>query len=150
MRPMTTQRLLRRLLLSLVLLVPGSEWGATGPYAAGDGTYDVAVQAPAACPLGGACEVTLRIEGRGPYLFNTEYPTKLVLKAPAGASVTPVIVNREAAFAYSETGAAWKFTITGTTPGRKSFTGEAKFAVSKGSDSCLPKSAKIAFAIDMQ
>lgn len=113
------------------------------------GEYKLDVKAPASAKKGEKATTTIHIEGTGGYHINQEYPTKLTITAPAGVKVDKATQSKADAKKFAEGGADFAVDFTPSETGKKSFTGELKFAYCKTTD-CNPKSEKIAFDVDVK
>jgi hypothetical protein len=116
-----------------------------GPTARADSSYNVKVEAP---PAQKAHKGTARIHitpGAG-YHVNKEYPASAKVVAPAG-----VTLDKDKVPPSSVQEAALDFEIpyTPNEAGKKTFTGELKFAVCSA-NSCDPKKEPLNFTIDVK
>src|SRR5690242_5365957 len=127
---------MRRLVLASFLV---------GPLAFADSSYNVKVEAP---PAQKAHKGTARIHitpGPG-YHVNKEYPASAKVVAPAGVTVDK---DKLPPSAVAETALDFEIPYTPNEAGKKTFTGELKFAVCS-SNSCDPKKEALNFTIDVK
>jgi hypothetical protein len=107
-----------------------------------DPSYSVKIDA---APTKKAQPGTVKIHiapGTG-YHVNKDYPTKLTVTPPAGATVAAPKQT------IAEAGADFELTYTCTEVGQKTFTGELKFAVCTAT-TCDPKKEKVTFTVDVK
>jgi hypothetical protein len=108
----------------------------------GDPSYSVKIEA---APGKKATPGTVKIHlapGTG-YHVNRDYPTKLTVTPPAGATVDKPKQT------VADTGADFELSYTCTEAGQKTFTGELKFAVCT-EKTCDPKKEKLSFTVDVK
>jgi hypothetical protein len=113
------------------------------------GTFKFEVKAPASAKKGEKTTVPIKIQGTGDYHFNNEYPASIKVTAPAGVKLEKDALKKEDAKKFAKDGADFELTFTSSDTGKKSFTGEAKFAVCTEKD-CAPQTQKIAFDVDVK
>jgi methionine-rich copper-binding protein CopC len=109
----------------------------------------VDVKAPASAKKGEKATTKIHIEGTGGFHYNTEYPTKLTITAPSGVTVEKATQTAKDAVSLKKEGADLAVNFTATETGKKSFTGELKFAVCTDNN-CEPSTQKISFDVDVQ
>jgi hypothetical protein len=85
--------------------------------------------------------------GSGAHL-NKEYPTSVTVVAPTGVTVDKTKQTAKDAVKFEEAGAEFDVGFTAADAGKKTFTGELKFAVCTPT-SCDPKKEKISFTVDV-
>jgi hypothetical protein len=92
---------------------------------------------------------TISVEPTDGFKMNLEYPTKVNLKAPDGVTLEKVKLTAKDAAKLDKTGAVFNVAFTATEAGKKTVTGEIKFAVCTD-DECVPKTEAISFVVDAQ
>jgi hypothetical protein len=113
------------------------------------GTFKLDVKAPASAKKGEKTTVPVEIKGTGDYHFNIDYPISIKVTAPAGVKLEKDTLKKEDAKAFKKEGANFELAFTSADAGKKSFTGEVKFAVCTEKD-CAPQTQKIAFDVDVK
>ena len=114
-----------------------------------DGSYNLAVKAPSAkANAKGVAKVT--VKPKGDYHVNLEYPTKLTIVAPDGVTVEKAKQTSKDAAKFDETEAEFQVAFKADAPGKKTFSGEFKFAMCQGTKACEPKVEKISFDVDVK
>jgi hypothetical protein len=84
------------------------------------------------------------------YHMNKEYPTSLVLNSiPAGVMVDKMKQTIKDAAKWEEAGGEFDVAYTAAEPGKKTVTGEIKFAVCSAT-TCDPKKSNVSFEIDVK
>jgi hypothetical protein len=113
------------------------------------GDFKFVVKAPASAKKGEKTTVPVHIEGKGAYHFNNEYPASIKITAPAGVKLEKDALKKEDAKKFAKDGADFELAFTSSDTGKKSFTGEAKFAVCTEKD-CAPQTQAIKFDVDVK
>src|SRR5262249_12404705 len=104
-----------------------------GGRALADPAFAVRVDAPPAKKATRAVAKILLLPGSG-FHVNKEYPTTVtLLEVPAGVSVERVKLTAKDAVKLEEGGAEFDFAFTSADAGKKTFSGEFKFAVCSAS-----------------
>jgi hypothetical protein len=84
------------------------------------------------------------------YHMNKEYPTSLVLSAvPSGVLVDKMKLTMKDAAKWEEAGGEFDVSYTAAEAGKKTVTGEIKFAVCSAT-TCDPKKSNVSFEIDVK
>ncbi len=117
------------------------------PALAGD-QYDVSIKSPSARSNERAV-VTVSLAPKGGFHVNTEYPVKLTITAPDGVNVEKVKQTKDDAKRFEKTGLDFEVAFVAAGSGRKSFTGELKFAVCTDTE-CKPTTEKVSFDVDVK
>ncbi|MBK6698275.1 MAG: hypothetical protein IPG50_39745 [Myxococcales bacterium] len=110
--------------------------------------YTLDASPPASCKAGAACEVVVRLEAKGAYHINKEYPYKLKAQPSDGVA----FANTDGTFSkasgdFSQQGESvglLKVRFTGQAPGQAKVRGVYKFSVCSESD-CKLDQAEVAF-----
>ncbi len=110
--------------------------------------YTLDASPPASCKAGAACEVVVRLEAKGAYHINKEYPYKLKAQPSDGVA----FANADGTFSkasgdFSQQGESvglLKVRFTGQAPGQAKVRGVYKFSVCSESD-CKLDQAEVAF-----
>jgi Disulphide bond corrector protein DsbC len=113
------------------------------------GEYKVDVKAPSATK-GDKATAVLHVQVQSDFHLNEEYPVKLTVTAPAGVKLEKATMKKEDAAKFKKEGADFNIAFTSSDTGKKDFTGELKFAVCKGTESCKPVTEKISFSVDVK
>jgi hypothetical protein len=116
--------------------------------AAAASNYKVNVSAaPAKVSAKGSA--TISVEPTDGFKMNLEYPTKVTLKAPDGVTLEKSKLSAKDASKLDKTGAVFNVAFTASEPGKKTVTGELRFAVCTDNE-CLPKTEAVSFVVDAQ
>jgi hypothetical protein len=119
----------------------------TGTASAAD-KYDLKIDSKAA-KASTKSVASLKITPKGEFHVNVDYPVKLKLVAPAGVTLEKETQVAKDATTFTKDAAEFKVAFTADSPGKKSFTGELKFAVCTEKD-CHPQVEKVAFEVDVK
>jgi hypothetical protein len=114
-----------------------------------DADYSASIKAPSA-KAGAKAVATISVQPKGPYHINKEFPTKLTIDAPAGVTIEKAKQSAKDAVKFGDTAAEFQVAFTPESAGKKSFTGELRFAVCEGEKACVPKTEKISFTVDVK
>jgi hypothetical protein len=132
-------------LVSVLALLAAT--AALGTAVAGD-QYDVSVKAPAA-KASARSVATISVTPKGAFHVNTEYPVKLKVNAPDGVTLEKDTLRGPDAKRFEKAGLDFEVAFTAAAGGKKSFTGELKFAVCTDTE-CKPTTEKVSFDVDVQ
>ena len=114
-----------------------------------DADYAASIKAPSA-KAGASAVATIRVEPKGKYHINQEFPTKLVMDTPDGVKLAkPKMTSKDAA-KFDDHAAEFQVAFTPESAGKKTFTGVLRFAVCEGELACVPKTEKISFTVDVK
>lgn len=116
--------------------------------AAAASNYKLAVSAKPA-RVSTQSTASISVEPTDGFKMNLEYPTKVTLKAPEGVTLEKDRLTAKDAAKLDKTGAVFNIGFTASERGKKTVTGEIKFAVCT-EDECVPKSEAISFVVDAQ
>lgn len=97
--------------------------------------------------VGKAIKVNVELNPVKPWHTNTEFPTKLVLKAPGAVKVAKAKLGKGDATVLSEQKIVFAVEVTPTKAGKHKITGDFKFAICKA-NSCSPAKAKFTINVD--
>jgi uncharacterized protein YcnI len=122
--------------------------GMTGT-ALADADFSSAIKAPSA-KAGAKAVATIRVEPKGKYHINKEFPTKLTIDAPSGVKLEKAKQTAKDAVKFEDSAAEFQVAFTPESAGKKEFTGELRFAVCEGEKACVPKTEKISFSVDVK
>ncbi|HEX9101357.1 MAG TPA: hypothetical protein VF997_04100 [Polyangia bacterium] len=112
-------------------------------------SYVLKVEAPPA-KKGQKAVAKVKITPGAGYHMNKEYPTSLVLAAvPAGVTVDKMKQTMKDATKWEEAGGEFDVAYTAAETGKKTVSGEIKFAVCSA-NTCDPKKSNISFEIDVK
>lgn len=112
-------------------------------------SYVLKVEAPPA-KKGQKAVAKVKITPGAGYHMNKEYPTSLVLSAvPAGVMVDKMKQTMKDAAKWEEAGGEFDIAYTAAEPGKKTVSGEIKFAVCSA-NTCDPKKSTVSFDIDVK
>ena len=120
---------------------------AVGSAVAGD-QYDITVVRPSAKAKERAV-AKVSVSPKGPFHVNLEYPVKLSIVAPDGVKVEKEKQTKDDAKRFVKEGLDFEVGFVSDAPGKKSFTGEVRFAVCTDTD-CKPSSEKVSFDVDVK
>ncbi|HZF50390.1 MAG TPA: hypothetical protein VE093_17150 [Polyangiaceae bacterium] len=110
--------------------------------------YKLSVSA-ASAKVSAKSSATITVVPTDGFKMNLEYPTKVTLNAPAGVSLEKAKLTAKDAKQLDAKAAIFDVAFTASEPGKKTITGEIKFAVCT-ENSCDPKSQQIAIDVDVQ
>lgn len=129
------------LLVFAISCLAGAAWA--------DPAYKLSVSAPAATH-GQKAVAKIQITPGAGYHMNKEYPTSVVLKEiPAGVTVDKLKQTAKDAVKLEEAAAEFDVGFTATEGGKKTLTGELKFAVCSA-NSCDPKKEALSITVDVK
>jgi len=112
-------------------------------------SYVLKVEAPPA-KKGQKAIAKVKITPAAGYHMNKEYPTSLVLNSiPAGVMVDKMKMTAKDAAKWEEAEGEFDVAYTASQPGKKTVTGEIKFAVCSA-NTCDPKKSNVSFDIDVK
>jgi hypothetical protein len=114
-----------------------------------DSAYSLAINAPSAKTSSKAV-AKITVQPKGKFHINQEFPTKLTLEASNGVKLEKAKWTAKDAVKFENTTAEFEIAFTPESRGKKTFTGELKFAVCEGEESCIPKNEKISFTVDVK
>ena len=118
---------------------------ATAAFA--DSSYSIKVDAPSAKKTQRAVAKIHIAPGAG-FHVNKDYPTSVTVVPPTNVVVEKPKQTGKDAIKLAEEGADFEVAFTPADAGKKTFTGELKFAVCSAS-SCDPKKEKLSFTVDV-
>jgi hypothetical protein len=130
---------MRKYLILVALVVPAIAFA--------DPAYSLKIDAPAAKKAQRGV-VKIHIAPGTGYHMNKDYPTKMMVSPPAGASVEKPKQTAKDATKFEEAGADFEVVYTSTAAGKQTFTGELSFAVCTAT-TCDPKKEKLSFTVDV-
>jgi hypothetical protein len=112
-------------------------------------SYVLKVEAPPA-KKGQKAVAKVRITPAAGYHMNKEYPTSLVLSSvPAGVLVDKMKMTAKDAAKWEEAEGEFDVAYTANEAGKKTVSGEIKFAVCSA-NTCDPKKSNVSFEIDVK
>jgi hypothetical protein len=123
-----------------------SSLGATARDA--DSAYVLNVEAPPA-QRGHQAKAKIRITPTAGYHMNKEYPAEIALVPPSGVTLAKAKLTAKDAARLDAQTAEFDVGYTAAQPGKKTVTGEVKFAVCSAR-SCDPKKAKLTFDLEIR
>ena len=110
--------------------------------------YDVTVKSAAAKAKTRAT-ATVSVSPKGPFHVNLEYPVKLTITAPDGVTLEKQKQTKDDAKRFVKEGLDFEVGFVADGTGKKSFSGELKFAVCTDTD-CKPSTEKVSFDVDVK
>lgn len=119
----------------------------TGTAIAGS-NYKLSLDAPKTAKVSTKSQAKVKVEPTEGYKMNLEFPTKLTLTAPDGVTLEKTKIAA-GDVRIDKKAAEFDIVFTATSPGKKAFTGEVKFAVCTDKD-CLPQVEKVAFEVEVK
>lgn len=131
--------------------VEGAAAGApSGGGTLGDASYSLAVNAPASLAQGEEGVVQVVVTPKPGWKMNKEFPTKLVVTAPEGVTLTskPSQVPGDA-LTFDDHNATFAIKFQAASPGDQHFTASFKFAVCTDA-TCDPKKQELAWAVNVK
>ncbi len=134
---------MKKTLATAILLVTafaGSAFAASN--------YTLSVNAPPAkASTRGVAKI--KVQPAGGFHMNVSYPTKVTLTAPEGVTLEKTKQTAKDAVKFDETTAEFDVGFTAAAKGKKTFTGELKFAVCTET-TCDPRVEKLSFDVDVK
>lgn len=122
----------------------------TGTAFAGDKLFNIKIDGKSA-KANAKGESTIVITPAAGYHVNQEFPLKLKLTAPGGVKLEKdVIAKGDKAAKLEEQKLGFTVAYTADSPGKKTITGELKFAVCKGEQECLPQKETVSIDVDVK
>ena len=115
---------------------------------AADPAFALKLEVPPA-KKGQRAVVKLRLVPGSGYHMNKDFPTSLVMAAPAGVTLEKPRQSAADAARFSESGADFEVALTAGEPGAKLVSGELKFAVCTAT-TCDPKREKVSFTLEVK
>jgi hypothetical protein len=113
------------------------------------GTYATVTASAPATTVNVRSTAKISIVPSSGFRLNMEYPTKLVMVAPSGVTMEKATQVRAEAVKFEEASAEFVVAFTASSVGKKTLTGELKYAVCKAAD-CIPQTAKVAINVDVK
>lgn len=110
--------------------------------------YKMSVSAPAA-KTSVKSVAKIKVEPTDGYKMNLEYPTKVTINAPEGVTLEKAKQTKADAVKLDKGSAEFDVAFTAAAAGKKTFTGEMKFAVCTA-DTCDAKVEQISFTVDVK
>ena len=101
---------------------------------------------PEEAKVGQESKVSIRVIPQGEWHMNLEYPAKLEITPPTGATVAKPKLEKGDAIKLDEQSLEFAVAFTPSEAGDKTFTGEFKFAVCQ-EEACVPKTEKLEFQV---
>jgi methionine-rich copper-binding protein CopC len=125
-----------------VLAISGSAFAGSN--------YELSVKAPAA-KMAEKSVAKIKVVPTNGYKMNVEYPTKVTLTAPEGVTLAKAKLTKADSDSVKVDKASAEFSVefTAASAGKKTFTGEAKFAVCTETE-CLNQVAPVSFSVDVK
>jgi len=123
-----------------VLAISGSAFAGSN--------YTLSVQAPAAKTSVNSV-AKIKVVPTGEFHMNLDFPTKLTINAPDGVTLEKAKQAKSDAVKLDKDSAEFDVAFTASSAGKKSFTGEMKFAVCTA-DNCSPQTSPVAFTVDVK
>jgi hypothetical protein len=111
-------------------------------------THKLTISPPSA-KQGERAEARVKVEPQTGFHINTDYPIKLRLDAPDGVTLEKGTQRKDDAVRFDKDGAEFAVGFTAAAAGKKTITGEFKFAVCTDTN-CVPKVEAISFDVDVK
>ena len=110
--------------------------------------YKLSVEAPSAkASVKSVAKITV-VPTNG-YKMNLEYPTKVSITAPEGVTLEKAKLAKADAAKLDKASAQFDVAFTSASAGKKTFTGEMKFAVCT-EETCENKVEQLSFVVDVK
>lgn len=126
----------------------GCVGGSAGVAQAADSSFSVKLEVPPA-QKGQRAVVRVKVVPGAGYHMNKEFPSALVLTAPAGVTIERPRQAAGDARRFEEAGADFDVALTSAQAGKQVVVGDLKFAVCS-STSCDPKREKVSFTLEVK
>jgi len=112
------------------------------------GDYEVSIVTPAA-KANERAVVRVALTPKGAFHVNTDYPASLKVAAPAGVKVEKEAQTKADAKKFEKQALEFEVAFVSGEAGKKSFTGELRFAVCTET-MCNPTKEKVAFDVEVK
>lgn len=119
-----------------------------GPRAEAEGFVLESV-APTGAQVGSAAALQIKLQTRGGWHVNMEFPPSIELQAPATLGLAKTSLARADAAEYDETHFRFDAPITPTGAGASEVRASVNFAICTD-ENCLPQSVELAFPVRVQ
>jgi hypothetical protein len=110
--------------------------------------YVVQVSAPAKVASGAASTVTVTLVPKGEWKLNMDFPTRLIVEAPADVKVAKADQRRPDAVEFVDERGEFKVSFTPGAQGARAFKAQFRFAVCTD-ETCDPKREELAWVVDV-
>lgn len=124
----------------VVLAISGSAFAGSN--------YELSVKAPAA-KASEKSVAKIKVVPTNGYKMNLEYPTKVTINAPEGVTLEKAKQSKSDAVKLDKGSAEFDVAFTAASAGKKTFTGEMKFAVCTDA-TCDNKVEQLSFTVDVK
>jgi hypothetical protein len=136
---------MKKLVSAVALLLAAT--ATLGTAVAGD-QYELSIKSPSA-KANERAVAKVSLAPKGAFHVNTEYPVKLTLSAPDGVKLEKETLRGADAARFEKTGLDFEVAFVAGGSGKKSFSGELKFAVCTDTE-CKPATEKVSFDVDVK
>jgi hypothetical protein len=134
---------MKRALASAILLVAA----LAGTAFAAD-NYKLSVEAPKAA-VSARSVAKIKVLPTSGFHINVDYPTKVTITPPDGVTLEKAKQTSKDAVKLDKSAAEFDVAFTSSAKGKKTFTGELKFAVCT-ENTCDPRVEKLSFEVDVR
>lgn len=119
----------RPLTLVLALVLSAGCSKVADPSGDGERPYAITVTPPAQASMGSPVSAKIRVEPRGGYKINLEYPAKLEVQGPMGTAPMRQVINKGDAVTLNEKELVMAPAVTLGKGGEHRFSGKLSFSV---------------------
>ncbi|APR82634.1 Hypothetical protein A7982_07983 [Minicystis rosea] len=114
-----------------------------------DAKYSTVIKGPPSAKVGTKAAASIIVKPQGDYHMNADYPTTLTISAPDGVQLAKAKQTAKEAVKLDKSELEFQVVFTPESAGKKSFTGELRFAVCRDTD-CNPQTEKVSFTVDVK
>jgi len=114
-----------------------------------ESSFVVTATVPQSVTTGSMAKVRVTVKSKPGWKLNQDFPTKLVVEAPAGVTLVKAVQRKGDAVHFSEKKGEFDVSFTTSGKGDKKFAGTFKFAVCTDK-SCDPKKVPLAWVVTVE
>ena len=112
-------------------------------------SYLIAVEVPGQVSAGAEGQVSVTVQPKKGWKLNLEFPTKLVVVAPGGVTLSKTKLRKKDAAHFSEQKGSFAVRFKAEAAGDKTFTAKFKFAVCT-ERTCDPKTEQLTWVVSVK
>ena len=110
-------------------------------------SFRFTIELPRKAAAGKPAEVTVRLRPKGRYKINMDFPFKLSVTPPAGASMGKKVLTKKDAERYTEKEARLRVPFTPSIKGKLRFGAECRFAICIA-EACFPRTEALTWIVE--
>lgn len=111
--------------------------------------YVLSISAPTA-KVNEEAVATVKVSSKGEAHINKKYPTRLTLNVPDGVTVKKAKQTARDAVKLNDSTLEFQVQFEAEKPGKRTMTGELRFATCQGEESCQQYTKRIAIDVDVE